>query len=317
MIDWYDLNARHEAALLWFGALLIFAIATSIAVRSSLLSLLKILLQRTLLMSVMGLFLVAAFLTIAAVCLGRIAGLWETLPVITVSIWSLSSGVRLLMNFDNFLEKDGEFKRACAVLTPATIIAALTNIAILSLWWEIVLLPLLGVLSFIFASYDSTSRSHNVAKTTLGFYTVVIVSLAIKNIVEDPTTWKVLAQAALLPIWLTIGTLPYIRFLIFVEQWRFRFRCPSSTVSSTDYGSDWPLVVDSAKLCCRHSAVWVEVDGKKYGVNGTSKSLLPKWGYTCFDLMEIWKDDRNNTVVRGMKVSVHRLIQDGLALERR
>ena len=29
-------------------------------------------------------------------------------------------------------------------------------------------------------------------------------------------------------------------------------------VRSSDYGSDWPLTIDSAKLCCRFRAVWVE-----------------------------------------------------------
>ena len=108
---------------------------------------------------------------------------------------------------------------------------------------------------------------------------------------------------------LTIGTLPYVRFLILVEQWRFRFRCPSRVVSSTEYGGDWPLTVSSAKLCCKHGAVWVEVCGKKYGVNGTSKGLLRKWGHTSFHFTDIWKDHPD---IEGLKVSVHRLIQDGL-----
>ena len=317
MFDWYDLNARHEAATLWFGALLIYALAASSGVRESCLGLLKVLVHRAILMPLVGLLFVVIALATVAVYLGRIAGLWETLPVITVSVWTVSSGVRLLMNFGNFLEKDGEFKRASAVLTPATLIAALTNIAILSIWWEVTILPLLGILSFLFAYYDSKDRDHqlyNAAKTALVLYTLIIVSLAIKNIVEDPSTWKSLVQAGLMPVWLTIGTLPYIRFLILVEQWRFSFRCPSRTVSSTDYGTDWPLIVDSAKLCCKYGAVWVEVNGRKYGVNGTSKGLLTKWEYACSDLTEIWKDDPN---LKGLKVSIHRLIQDGHALEDR
>ena len=221
------------------------------------------------------------------------------------------------MRFPNFLKKDGEFKRASAVLTPAAIIAALTNVAILPFWWEVALLPLLGILSILFAFYDSKDRGHRVhgfVKAALVSYTLVIVSLSIKSIVQDPGTWKGLAQAVSMPVWLTLGTLPYIRFLILFGQWRFRFRCPSMTVSSTDYGKDWPLTVDSAKLCCKRGAVWVEVDGRKYGLHGFADALLPKWGHTCSDLSEIWKDDPH---LRGAKVNTYRLLKDGLALEDR
>ena len=317
MIDWYDLNARHEAAILWFGALFIYSLAASSGVRQSVLGLLKILGHRTILMSFIGFLLVVTALATVAVCLGGIVDLWETLPIVTVCVWTVSSGVGLLLNFSNFLEKGGEFKRAGAVLTPAATIAALTNIAILSFWWEFALLPFLGILSVTFAYYDSKDQGHllySTVKTALMSYTLLVVAVAIKSLVDDPSTWKALVQAGLMPIWLTLGALPYIRLLILVEQWRFRFRCPSKTIQSTDYGSGWPLTVDSAKLCCKHSAVWIEVNGKKYGLNGTASTLLPRWGHTCSDLTEIWK---NHPDLKGTKVSIHRLIQDGLALEDR
>ena len=317
MIDWHDLNARHEAAILWFGALSIYSLAASSGVRQSVLGLLKILGHRTILMSFMGFLLVVTALATVAVCVGRIVDLWETLPIVTVCVWTVSSGAGLLLNLRNFLEKDGEIKRAGAVLTPAAIIAALTNIAILSFWWEFALLPLLGILSVTFAYYDSKDQGHllnSTAKTALMSYTLLVVAVAIKSLVNDPSTWKALVQAGLMPIWLTLGTLPYIRLLILVEQLRFRFRCPSKTIRSTDYGSGWPLTVDSAKLCCKHSAVWIEVNGKKYGLNGTASTLLPRWGHTCSELSEIWKDHPS---LEGIKVSISPLIQDGLALEDR
>ena len=317
MIDWYDLNARHEAAVLWFGALFIYSLAASSGVRQSVLGLLKVVRHRIIFLSFMGFLMVVTALATVAVCLGRIVDLWETLPIVTVSVWTVSSGVGLLSNFSNFLEKDGEYKRAGAVLTPAAIIAALTNIAVLSFWWELALLPFLGILSVTFAYYDSRKQGHplySTVKMALLSYTLLVVAVAIKSLIDDPSTWKALVQAGLMPIWLTLGTLPYIRLLIFVEQWRFRFRCPSKTVRSADYGSAWPLTVDSAKLCCKHGAVWIEVNGKKYGLNGTALALLPRWGYTCSDLNEIWEDQ---LCFEGIKVNVHHLIQDGLALEDR
>ena len=316
MIEWHDLNARHEAMFLWLGGILLFAMAKSGDVRKSILSLLQLFIRPVILGPVLGLFMVAAGLAIAAVTSGRAVGLWGIWPVISVVIWSFTSGMGILLNYDNFLRREGEFRRAAAVVTPATVLVALTSIAILPFWWEIGLAPVLAVLSIITvycagkADYQQVSY---VAVSLLAAYRIAIVSLAVKDVITDFTTWKALAQAALLPIWLTVGTLPYMRCLALFERWRLLFRCPSKTVRSTDYGQDWPLIVDSARLCAKHGAVWVEVNRKKYGVNGTSKTMLPRWGHSCFDFDEVWK---SHPTIDGVKVNIHRLIQDGLALER-
>ena len=41
MIEWYDLNARHEAMFLWLGGILLFTMAKSGGVRTSVLRLLE------------------------------------------------------------------------------------------------------------------------------------------------------------------------------------------------------------------------------------------------------------------------------------
>ena len=268
MIEWYDLNARHEAAFLWAVVFLVYIFARSPAERESSRRMLKIFLQRTVLMSVIGLFFTVTVLATVAVVFGRTVGLWETLPVVTVLVWAVTSGIWLLLNISDFLEERGQFiRKAKAVLVPATIVAAFANIATLLFWWEVVLIPPLVIFGFTFAYYESKSHGrplYYLAYVVLVSYTVVLISLAIKNLIEDPTTWKSVAQAALLPTWLTIGTLPYLYFLMRTEQWTFSFRCPSKTIRSTDYGSDWPLVVDSAKLCwqarcCLGRGEWKEV----------------------------------------------------------
>lgn len=316
MIEWYDLNARHEAMFLWLGGILLFTMAKSGGVRKSILRLLKSFIRPVILGPVLGLFIVVAGLAIAAVTFGRTVGLWEIWPVISVVIWGVTSGMGILLNYDKFLRREGEFRRATAVVTPATVLVAFTSIAILPFWWEIGLLPVLAVLSII-AVYCAGKVDHlqvsHVSVSLLAAYTIAIVSLAIKNIITDPTTWTAVSQAALLPIWLTVGTLPYMRCLVLFERWRFLFRCPSKTLRSTEYGQDWPLIVDSARLCAKHGAVWVEVNGRKYGVNGASKAMLPSWGHSCFDFEEVWRD---HPVIDGVKIGIHRLIQDGLSLER-
>ena len=56
MFEWYDLNSRHEAVALWIGAFLLYAVVTSSAVRESSFGLVKILLQKTILLSFVGFF---------------------------------------------------------------------------------------------------------------------------------------------------------------------------------------------------------------------------------------------------------------------
>lgn len=89
------------------------------------------------------------------------------------------------------------------------------------------------------------------------------------------------------------------------------------TITRAAYGAGWPLTVNSATLHCEElhrlpgvtkHAVWVEVRGEKYGVNGTARGWL---GETRWKLHDIWRDDPN---FPGNKVSVDPLIQDGLAL---
>ena len=46
------------------------------------------------------------------------------------------------------------------------------------------------------------------------------------------------------------------------------------TVTVKEYGPNWPLTVDSAKLCCKYPAVWVEVNGRKYWLNGSAEATI-------------------------------------------
>ena len=55
MLEWHDLNARHEATLLWLAAMLIIGIAGSAEDRRSVCDLLKMLLEPTISLLIVGL----------------------------------------------------------------------------------------------------------------------------------------------------------------------------------------------------------------------------------------------------------------------
>ena len=163
-----------------------------------------------------------------------------------------------------------------------------------------------------------------IASLLLLAYVGGLIFSVIADVAGDVSTWRSPIQAILMPIVLTVGTLPYIQLLVLVERFRFRLGAKCRTVRASEYGEDWPLTIDSAKLCCRFRAVWVEVNGKKYGVNGTASPILKKYGYASLELKDIWRDHpdkwklaENSGADGEWKVSIHRLIQDGLALESR
>ena len=83
--------------------------------------------------------------------------------------------------------------------------------------------------------------------------------------------------------------------------------CGGQEVSRADYGSSWPLTVESATLFCAEDAVWVLIDGDRYALNG--------WARTYKDLpalpRSLWRD---NPAIPGLKIDIGVLIDAGLAL---
>ena len=293
--------------------------------RKSVYDLLRLMLTPSISLSVIGLLIYVTCLAFLGVWLGRKIGFWETLPVVSVSVWSLTSGITLLLHLGEFLKGGNEFRsKAVAVLGPSTVITGIVNVAILAFWLEMILAP---IITFLAISFYSTRNKEMTAisRVLLPTYALSLVSVATIALIDDPGTWKSLAQTVLLPVALTVGTLPFMQLLVMAEQWRFVRGAKCKVVRSTDYGADWPLTVNSAKLCNRFMAVWVEVEGRKYRLNGTSEATLKRFGHKSFALHAIWRDHPEKEKWAKelgksdepfeWKVNIGRLIQDGLALE--
>ena len=325
MLEWHDLNARHEATVLWATVVLVFTIFRSADFRRSIHNLLSTLLSPSLLLPILGLLIDVTTLTVLSVILGRRVGLWETLPVVTASIWFLSTGFSLLLHLGDFIRNDNEFRRrAVALLVPPTILTQVAGVAILPVVWELFLVPVLVFVAFAVHANRGLGLT-NFVSGLLAIHGIGLILAVAINLFVDPENWRPLLQAILFPILLTIGTLPYIRLLVFVERLKFYRSAKCKTVRSSEYGPDWPLTVDFAKLCFRSGAVWVEVNGGKYGLNAFAEPMLKGRGLKIFDLHEIWRDHPDRvrlTKLAGTdddatvwKVSTDRLIRDGLGLE--
>ena len=254
--------------------------------------------------------------TVVLVYLGNKIDLWETWPVITVIIWTVTAGMAILMDLGNALKGSGSLmNRIRSLLSFPIVLSILVNFTIFSWWLEFILVPILFLLAVLTAMWKTRIEwkpLERLGTSLIGVYAAAMLSLTIKDVVVDNENWKLLIQAFTLPIFLTLTTGVYLAVLVKIERVKFIKQSSSRTISQREYGKDWPLTIDSATLYERFNAVWVEVDKKKYPLNGRAHSILPHYGHSISDLNEIWKDDPN---IEGMKISIHQLIQDGLALE--
>ena len=327
MIDFYDVNARHEAAIVWGTLLLVYICVTPGPARRSLLACLKSIMQPLLAVSICGLLANTVITAVLSVWLGRQIGLWQTFPVIAMMIWFVSAGFSLLLDFGEHIRNNDELpKRHIKALVPSTVLNEIAAFAILPFWWEILLTPVL-MLAVILWLAGKSSGHRGAGGFLLSAYGICLVVIAINRLVVSPENWPTVVQGVLLPLMLAVMTIPYLQLLIIAEKFQFVVATKSRTVRSEEYGPDWPLTVDAAKLCYRSGGVWVEANGKRYWLNGWARQVLAARGYDCLTLHEIWRDVPSDEILDdpsrssgdsvSRKVSIYRLLADGLTLERK
>ena len=316
MIEWYDLNARQQAALLWSLVVLLLLLIKFPDIRRSLRSLLLSFFKPAIVLSVAGLLLITVSVSIGVVYAGRRLGAFETLPVVTTIIWSFTSGSSLMVAKISSDAEDGAIAGALVkTLAPATILSILLSLFVMGIWWEIATFPFVtafGLIAVVSSLKEELSRVARWMNFAFLLWVLVMVSRAVYLLTRDANAWVSFTESLAYPLWLTVGALPYILAIAQYDRLRFILGCPHKRITADEYGDLWPLTVDEAKLYCRHSAVWIKVNRRKYGINGLSCSLLRRHGYTVYKLEEIW---RPSPEIEGLKASIGPLIDDGLKLE--
>ena len=327
MPDWYDLNARHAASFIWLSLFLLFFVVTSPDVRRALSGVLAAALNKQQLPVFTGLFVVAGASTFCAVVLGTWVSYWVVLPVVTAVVWTAGSGVALLMNYDSFLRREETFAKTIGrIVVPPAIVAALVGGSTLSFTLEMILVPVIAVVGILHIFSRSDDQYQSVGTFTavlLVLYVLAMIALLVKDAVSDIDNLKLASHAVLLPVWLTLWAAPYLRLIVVVEQAKFLLSAKRKIIRKSDYGESWSLTVEKACLCCKFSAVWVEVGTKRYSLNGTSKTILPRYGLNVLELEEILREDPAWEGMREqlgeewapLRVNIGDLISEGLALE--
>lgn len=95
------------------------------------------------------------------------------------------------------------------------------------------------------------------------------------------------------------------------------FAAPGVFITSAEFGSQWPFMIDKGTLFCQTDSGAINVQlitfkdpaGNTYAVNGAASSRASKRGW--FNVQSIWKA---NPAIPGTKIPITPIIQRGAVL---
>lgn len=204
-------NNREWALLFWVLVLIAWAMYRK-DMRSSLRQVLQTAATLKILIPLTGLLAWTAGLALA----GSRIGLWEPSLTSGTVLWWLTTGVVLLFNLNKVTTEQNYFRRkALATLEFGVLVQAYSELFVLSLAAEVVLQPLfafLGALSVVAAQRNEHKPVKRIVDAIIVIGSVLILAFVTNRLIEE---WASIEKGGLLaqlglPIWLTIGVLPFI-----------------------------------------------------------------------------------------------------------
>lgn len=208
-------NDREKAVMVWVVLALVLMLVNS-DVRKSLSNLFASFFKLQILIP---LFLMISYVALIVLLLSRVQ-LWVTPMLKDTVVWFLIVGSVMLVNYSEVKKDRAYFERKIlGVLGAVAIIEFIVNLYTFPFWIELLLIiPGIFIITILLA-YSSTKRQYISVKKVLGWVLAVVgltlVVFALINIVngfQDFATVKNL-RGFLLPLWLTIATLPFIYLL--------------------------------------------------------------------------------------------------------
>lgn len=237
-----QLNNREWASVFWLSLILLLLLLWR-ETRPILVSLLPIAAHRTVWLS----FTVLLVWTGILVALAYRIHLWSTDLIKDTVIWSGSAAVALFFSLTDVARKPHFFRRAAAATLKFTpFVEFYVNLYVFPLLVELISQPVITVLvmlSFI-AGRDQKDRTAKVvingllSMVGLALFVFVAVSL-IHN--WHQIDWPDTLRRLVLPIWLTLGVLPYLYALSLFFNYQQAFRLLRRT-------SQDPMAIRRAKL---------------------------------------------------------------------
>lgn len=218
------LDNRELASLILLGGLLAFAL-TRPGVRSSMRRVLKMFFHPKILLPV----LLYLGIETGLVWLAALIGLWDFHLLSATILWVAFSGVGLLFSV-NEAGEDPQFfrKRTRQIVAGAAFYEFFLNIKSFSLPIELILVLVVSVVAMMQVLAISRAEFTNLRKPLNIFLSLIGLGLLAATLVDLIANWKavdfeVLGQTLLLPVWLTLATLPYIYFLALFAGYELAF----------------------------------------------------------------------------------------------
>ena len=204
-------NNRQWALIFWAAVLFAWMVY-----RRDLRSGLKGILQSILTPKVLVPLLILILWVSGLVYVGARTGLWTRSRITDTGLWFITAGVVLFGNFERVSEEGRFFRRrALATLEISTFIEVASEFFVMSLVLEILLQPflvLLGAMSGI-SSLDPERRPVKKLADALivvaGLWFLVYATVSLLGNWGTTDKGDLLRELAL-PVWLTVGSLPYV-----------------------------------------------------------------------------------------------------------
>jgi hypothetical protein len=216
---------REWAALFWLTVFLLWALSTR-DVRSSLSRLLRSLFNPVILIPLAAMFGYVAL----EVWVGYKLSVWHTGLMKSTIIWLIASALAMFFSYDKASEGRQFFRRGVvAALGGMFFVEFFVNLTVFSLFWELLLQPVLTILVLLSFVANLNNSHHKVKKLIDGLLAIIVFSLFALIARELYSTWDeidrhILLLQLALPIWLTIGFLPCVYLLCLYANYDLAFK---------------------------------------------------------------------------------------------
>jgi hypothetical protein len=227
------LNNREWAILCWLSLGVAFAL-TRRDVRSGVRDLARTARQAQILLPVL---IMLAYVSVL-VRIGWRIGLWNVNLIKGTVVWFIVSGVVLLMNSAEAGRERRFFRRTALRTLEATVfVEFVTNLFVLSLPAELGLQPTVALLVAVSVVGGGEKRYHAAKRFVDALLAVVALGLAGFSMVQLVRQWDELNKSAsllefVLPVWLTLGLLPFIYLIALYGGYRSSFKRIDSMVKN-------------------------------------------------------------------------------------
>jgi hypothetical protein len=204
-------NNRQWAFILWVVVLLAWALT-----RPELRSSVRDVLRTAGSPKIVGPLVVLLGWVVGLVYLAARIGLWDSDRTADTAFWFVTAGLVLFGNFGKVSQERHFLRRgAFATLKFSAMVEVLAEVFVLNLVAEVILLPVLALLGGMSAVSALRQEHHQVKRLVDGVLSVGSICLLLYVVVSLVNNWgsvdkRDLFQQFALPVWLTVGVLPYI-----------------------------------------------------------------------------------------------------------